>query len=52
MVVFGVPRLVHPFNPERHPTFCFKIPNPNLQIRGGGGILLSTLEIEIIYNVD
>ena len=36
MVVFGIPRLVHPFNPEYQPTFCFKILNPNLQIRGGG----------------
>ena len=37
MVVFGIPRLVHPFNPEYQPTFCLKILNPNLQIRGGGG---------------
>ena len=53
MVVFGIPRLVHPFNPEYQPTFCFKILNPNLQIRGGGGgrIVLSPHEIEIIYNV-
>ena len=51
MVVFGIPRLVHPFNPEYQPTFCFKILNPNLQIRGGGRIVLSILEIEIIYNV-
>ena len=37
MVVFGIPRLVHPFNPEYQPSFCFKILNPNLQIKGGGG---------------